>query len=330
MQFILNNIPVRAKTQIIHASASVSSSIRSLSNSSPSVTGKVEDDAIKNSGRNYCINSVENKLAKAAVKHVPRYGWTQDAVTAAAMEDPKLSISMAGMLTPMDLVSWLMDDMNHQLRRRKEENRFETNAKLDDNYVNNEEEMAQQQSTVRNDVDHVFDDIQWRLQQVIPLVESGQWHRGMAMGLSTPVRTQSQLHEFLEIIAPKNSSTAYHAALGAIFVSTELFFLTDKSLNYTETWSFLRNRLDELDRYQNDSRQPITLNDPLSFLLNNVPKSSDSVTITASMAVGQSLMEGAASLFLPESFRFMQQQHFHHGTNPRDYESTSSSSSSSS
>ena len=278
-----------------------------------------------NSNSNSSMDNARNRLAQAAMEQIPKYGWTQDAITVAAMEDPKLSVSMSGMLSPSELISWFMDDMNHQLRRKKKEEEERTTKTTRTNKNENKND---------DDVDIVFEAIQWRLKQVLPLVESGQWHHGMAMGLSTPQATQSQLHEFIEIISPENSTTAYHTALGAIFISTELFLLTDSSstTNYSETWSFLKQRLDELDSHQKefggdvDLAQLMLNNNPLSSVLSSLsPLSSlitgattgNSIPIVAGMAVGRSLLEGAASLVLPQSFRVLPQQPG--GTKPSDY-----------
>jgi len=279
------------------------------------------------------MDDVKNKLARAAMKKIPHYGWTQDSITVAAMEDPKLNVSMSGMLSPSELVCWFMDDMNHQLRRKIEENAKITTKEVqqdDDNkYQDNRKQQRNKNSCV--DIEFTFSSIQWRLKQVLPLVESGQWHRAMAMGLSTPQTTQSQLHEFIEIIAPENSTTAYRTALGAIFVSTELFLLVDTSPGYSETWSFLKYRLNELKYHQkefgksNINLSQFVLNNPLLFLVNNLTTNSSSrIPIVASMAIGRSLLEGAASLVLPKSFRVLQHQQ-QPGTYPRDYESPLSS-----
>ena len=232
--------------------------------------------------------NVKNTLARAALKQVPRHGWTQDAIAAAASEDPKLSISMSGMLSPSELVGWFMDDMNQHLRTKK-----------NDDDKSNDNENRQ------------FKAIQWRLQQVLPFVESGQWHKGMAMGLSTPLATQSQLHEFIELISPdnNNSSTAYHTALGAIFVATELHLLADSSTNYADTWSFLQSRLDELEHHQKEFGGNV---DPTQFLLqlassapvpslSSLVNMTNSIPVAAGVAVAQSLVEGAASLVFPQS-----------------------------
>ena len=194
-------------------------------------------------------------LANAALKQVPQHGWTQDAITAAVLEHPQMSISMSGLLTPTELVNWLMDDWNEQLKSKKEN-----------------EEMSP------------FESIQWRLEQVIPLVQSGKWHQGMALGLSTPTITQSQLHEFVEIIAPPNSSTMYKTALGGVFVSTELFLLADSSQDYQETWSFLNSRLQELDEGK------------FVNIFDN-----GTIPMAAGTAIASSLMEGVASIVMPSA-----------------------------
>lgn len=256
-------------------------------------------------------NSMEGakiRLAKAALEQVPKHGWTRDAIAAAASEDPKLSISMSGMLSPSELVNWFMDDMNEQLRTKQEKG-------------NNSQ----------------FSAIQWRLQQVLPFVESGQWHKGMAMGLSTPLTTQSQLHEFIELISPPNSSQAYHTALGAIFVVTELHLLTDDSPKYAETWSFLQNRLDELDAHVKDFGDV----DPARFLgqlassapvpsLTSLANMTNSIPVVAGLAVAQSLVEGAASLVFPSSSplsslpKMTNEPNAMAGTKASDYKSPSS------
>lgn len=189
------------------------------------------------------------KIARAALKQVPTHGWTQDAITAAVLEHPNMSISMSGMLNPSELVNWLMNSFNEELREKTE--------------------WA------------VFEKIQWRLQQVAPLVQTGQWHTGMAMGLSTPMTTHSQLHEFVELIAPPNSTAMYKTALGGVFVASELHLLTDSSPDYEETWKFLQLRLDELEQGQFASL------------------CSNSIPLGATTAVATSLFEGISSLLAP-------------------------------
>lgn len=207
-------------------------------------------------------------LAKAALEKVPIHGWTQDAITAAVLEHPQMTISMSGLLTPSDLVTWLMEDFNEQLRTDPEKLTWS-----------------------------VFEKIKWRLEQVIPLAKSGQWHQGMAKGLQTPLTTRSQLHEFIELSSPPGSSLMYQTALGGIFVASELHLLTDASPDYQETWNFLEARIDELEQGQ--------------FV--NLTGAAASIPMAASTAVAASLFDGLASLVLPSSTASAP------GSNPNDY-----------
>jgi ubiquinone biosynthesis protein COQ9 len=230
------------------------------------------------------MDLLKGRLAEESLKHVPKFGWTQDAIATAAMEHPQWNISMSGLLSPTDLVHWFMDDMNRQLRERK------GSEGVDD-------DDADESSSV-------YRAMKWRLERVVPFVESGQWHRGMALGLSTPAVTQNQLREFIDIVAPPHSSTAYRAALGAIFAATELHLLADSSTNHEDTWTFLRNRLQELERHQDDPSQLLStiLSSSSSSSSFSSMKSIDTgIPLMASIAVAQSLLDGLASLVMPNT-----------------------------
>ncbi|KAG7353361.1 coenzyme Q9 COQ9 [Nitzschia inconspicua] len=270
---------------------------------SSSITNGVHNDSSSSTTNGYgTMDQFKDRLARSALKQVETHGWTKEAITAAAVEDPKVSISIAGMLTPTELVHWFMDDMNRQLRDRR-------NA-------------ATETAVTTRTTEDIFQDIQWRLRQVIPLVKCGQWHKGMALGLTTPLTTQKQLHQLIEIISPPHSSTEYQTALGGIFVATELHLLTDSSPEYCDTWTFLQNRLDELER--NKDHPPTQF---LSSLLSSrsINPIDTNIPIMASMAVASSLMEGLASLVLPTGTRSSVLP----GTRPSDYQYSGSNDTSS-
>jgi ubiquinone biosynthesis protein COQ9 len=203
----------------------------------------------------------KQELLHAALKQVHEHGWTQKAITAAVLKHPQnnWSLSMAGMITPSDLVSYCMDDWNRQLASK----------------------INQQQPV------NEFEAIQFRLQCEIPWIQSGRWHQAMAMGMmQQPFTTRQQLHALVETIAP-HATMARQAALGATYVATELHMLTDTSLNYQATWEFLKQRLETLDHVGGDGGN--------SMLLPSV----GGLPADAVNAVAMSLLEGATSLFLP-------------------------------
>lgn len=254
------------------------------------------------------MDHFRDRLARSAIQQVEKHGWTAEAITAAAVQDPKLSLSMAGMLTPTELIHWFMDDMNRQLSQKIQQDREDpssTAAATDNNKL-------------------IFDSIQWRLHHVVPLVRCGQWHKGMALGLSTPLTTQQQLHEFIEILSPPGASIQYQTALGGIFVATELHLLTDSSPNYQDTWTFLQSALDELDKHKNDQTAGTPSQILSSLLLSLPPKNMNpidsSIPLMASMAVASSLMEGVASLILPHGTNGSSSSSSVPGTQSSDYQ----------
>jgi ubiquinone biosynthesis protein COQ9 len=219
---------------------------------------------------NMSIAEQKRQLAKAALQQVTVHGWTQDAITAAVLEHPNMTISMSGLVTPSELINMFMDDFNHSLRHDAEKQQWS-----------------------------VFEKIKWRLEQVIPLVKSGQWHKGMAKGLQTPLTTRSQLHEFVELISPPGSSVLYQTALGGIFVASELHLLTDSSQDYQQTWKFLEARLNDLDQ--------------TSLVHFNGGGAPGGIPVAAYTAVATSLLDGLASLVLPSNSSSVA------GTSPNDY-----------
>jgi ubiquinone biosynthesis protein COQ9 len=312
---------------------------------------------------------VKTMLIRAALQQVPHYGWTQDAITAATLSSPtssttitsndvghpspppppsqqpqqhqQLHLSMSGMVSPIDLLHWFMDDMNHRLR------------------IQQQQKFGQLQQPQPQKQPHVvlFELIQWRLQQVIPYIQCHRWHEGMALGLTTPYRTQSQLYDMITIVTTppqlpppslsnnnnnttNNTNTndttisttnhSYQSAVGMIFVATELHLLTDTSTNYQDTWDFLHSRLDGLQHRPDDpTRLGLLYNNPLSSLVSTISPTVDmiqkvvassssstttttmnsilmnsgmnSIPIMAASAVATSLLDGMTSLLVPNN-----------------------------
>jgi ubiquinone biosynthesis protein COQ9 len=231
------------------------------------------------------MSSHKQVICQAALEKVHAHGWTQDAITAAVMERG-LSISMSGLVTPSQLVNYCMDDWNNQLKLHLQE--------FDDSSNNNNN---------NNTFEAAAAAMKWRLSKVIPFVQSGRWHEGMAMGLQSPLTTQAQLHRIIELVAP-SASLAQQAGLGAIYGATELHLLADTSPDYEETWKFLQNRLNELDALMSGS---------ISGSSSSSSTYLASLPVAATSAVAFSLLEGVASLLMPPTTNTLA------GTKPSDY-----------
>mmetsp|Transcript_4322 Transcript_4322/g.11306 ORF Transcript_4322/g.11306 Transcript_4322/m.11306 type:complete len:298 (-) Transcript_4322:1940-2833(-) len=233
------------------------------------------------------MNAFRDRLCDVALEQVKVHGWTQDAI-AAAVAQKGWTLSMSGMITPNDLVSYWMDRWNDEL-----------------------EEHLQGSSTSSiadsTQADRIGDAIQFRLQRVVPLVQCNRWHEGMALGLKTPTTTRQQLHRIVELIDP-HADVSQHAVLGMIYASTELHLLTDTSPDYAETWAFLRQRAQE---YESGSATGGGISQLMSAgsVMGQVP-------VAATSAVAKSLFEGATSLLTP----FGNAPSPMAGTNPKDYE----------
>merc|ERR1719244_2528539 len=100
-----------------------------------------------------------------------------------------------------------------------------------------------------------------RLKMNIPYIESDRWCEGLALSAISPqVATESvglvqQLCDDIWFRAG-DTSTDYNwyskrITLAAIYTSTEVFLLQDKSPGYTDTWQFLDRRFEDLQAMPN-------------------------------------------------------------------------------
>ena len=99
--------------------------------------------------------------------------------------------------------------------------------------------------------------IEARLRMNAPYVSRGRWHEAMAIGAlpHNAAETASHLNAMLEIVcaagsdkAANNAMVTYgeRAAVGGVYLATELFMLTDESEDSKETWEFLGERLSDI------------------------------------------------------------------------------------
>ena len=187
--------------------------------------------------------SVENRLYKAALDHVPTHGWTKETI-AAAIRSANLPVSMVGRLTPQQLVAEFMNDSNRRFR----------DSQLD---------YGSDQGTIQQ---RLFVAIRARLEYVVPYLST--WHEGMAIGATQQTfTTREQLQELVQLIADKVVEGTDHpplnqlqrTAVGAVYVATELHLLSSHdggtaattNAQVQDSWEFLRERVDDLHNIQN-------------------------------------------------------------------------------
>jgi rpsU-divergently transcribed protein len=224
--------------------------------------------------------SIKERILESALKQVPFYGWTQDAIVAGIQQDfannsntttgtgsTTASLSMAGLCTPRDLVRFHMDRCNTRLRQ-------ELPVHLKSN-VNDDATRSVGTCSLEDKIASAF---QLRLGYSKQFIEQSRWHEGMALGVSSSDQawtTTEQIKEIVNIavdacsaVMPEQSSDSnmesqYHQprivsdlerlTLGGIYVATELHMLTDTSPGYQDSWDFLRQRMNEWEIVSNSS-----------------------------------------------------------------------------
>lgn len=218
-----------------HHLASQFSSSSSTSNQGQQEAGargqeKAHDEKAETSGR-HANEELQQRLLDAALGHVKSKGWSHAALVAAA-RDLGLSPAATGVLPRREgqLVEHFMQQCNANMEKELAERR--------------EELMAQRLSQ------RVTHAVKFRLQQYVPVLDS--WPQALAIAASP-----SNFPHSAKLLAQTVDSIWYavgdqstdmswytkRATLAAIYLSTELYMLTDPSPNFSDTWDALERRL---------------------------------------------------------------------------------------
>lgn len=317
------------------------SSVSLFSTSSPTLN-RINKDLIDNKNRidgsekqamkknpEISLNELRSQIIHSALsKYVHQYGWTQDTISIAAQEiisnhsqeegknsekgamsllppgvDYNISTSISGLVTPCDLIEHCMDQWNARLRQEL------INFSNTGNSYHEQEEFLTYA-------------IKSRLEYSVPYIRSKQWTNGMALGLKNPLRTQSQLKEMIHIIttAEQNQNNdsvkiplmvinPYHVMICSIFVATELHLLTDASDNFEDTWTFLKQHIENIKILRANFSTP---NNIIGSMRND-----NNIMFTISSVVS-SFASGFVSLLSPPQSFTMQRQQQNQSTSPMD------------
>jgi rpsU-divergently transcribed protein len=224
------------------------------------------------------------QLLRAALPHVPAYGWTQDAVAAAVASNARLSVAATGLVqAPYDLIAFCMDDWNDQLRQILLER------------VNNHADEWSQLSLV----DRLQFAFSTRLKLQQEFLQANRWHEAMAVGarpeyvVTTSEKLQTMVETVCSLCHEDDNTASLNAleqfSLGAIYVAAELHLMSNNDtmtrFEDDETWNFLRQQLIHWDRLRNTT-------------VTALPESTATVAYVSSTLVS-SLTSGLASLMFP-------------------------------
>ena len=219
------------------------------------------------------LDALKEQLLEASLLHVPHHGWTQTAIITACM-GRGVSLSVAGLITPNDLIRYAMDQFYNRLQQD-----------LQQQNLNHHHDPS---SSARESIQQA---IQLRLSYQKDYLHSQTWHQGMALGASpdNALQTQEQLKQLINLITHHAYGTSQQQqsvselaklTLGGVYVATELHMLTDSSPDFADTWAFLEQRLVEWEQIAN-------LSSP----------STDALYVTT--AVASAMASGLASLVQP-------------------------------
>uniref|UniRef100_A0A383W6Z6 Ubiquinone biosynthesis protein n=1 Tax=Tetradesmus obliquus TaxID=3088 RepID=A0A383W6Z6_TETOB len=181
-------------------------------------------------------NQLQQELLQAATKHIKQHGWSRAALLQAA-KDLQLSPSAAGMFPrgPSHLVEHIIQSNNEALA-----------AQL-------QEPQVQQQLAALPLPQRIAAAVRRRLELNTPYMDS--WPQALAV-LAQPRNSPEALRLLLQLLdeiwysAGGDTSTdaswyTKRASLAAVYMSTELYMLTDYSPGYADTWQQLDRRMQD-------------------------------------------------------------------------------------
>lgn len=251
------------------------------------------------------------KILSASLTHVHQYGWTEDAIAQGVISAgfPPAYIGMVedSRNKPLGLVSFFMEECNNQL---EEKLRIFC-------------EQGNSDGGVRpNRADVMEFAIRTRLSMVQKYINSKRWHEGMALGAMYPsnaVTTASQLEDLMDIIATGMAKIdtddslpplgqLERVAIGAVYVSTELHMLADTSDGFEETWSFLKERVGELELMATKHSSSGLMSPEMALAASAVASSMGGAVLSLFAPATKMGLNSMAGTILPNMMSLIQQQ----------------------
>lgn len=177
------------------------------------------------------------EILAAALPMVPTHGWTEEALAAgaASLGFPAVAHGMFAR-GGIELVEHVL-------------------AQIDSAWLAELEARKEELAALPSSRERLEKAIQCRLRLIAPHL--AQWPQAMALSLSpqhleTTARGLAEVADELCVISGEDSVDvpnwyAHRATVCSVYIATELFFLTDYSDDYRDTWAFLDRRLQDVE-----------------------------------------------------------------------------------
>jgi ubiquinone biosynthesis protein COQ9 len=260
------------------------------------------------------LDGARATILKSALEQVHQHGWTEEAISASVVSS-NLPLSMIGMVAPSDMLSHFMDDCQERLQHD-----------LDTMYV---KKWNDNDANVVPLSDRLETSLKLRLQYVVPFAKSNRWHEGMALGATTNTKmTAAQLDRMVQSIADAIVVGTDHAplgvmeraAIGVVYVSTELHLLADDSEGYEATWAFLKSRVAEMQALAHSTNLNGIVSGDTAVAASAVANSLGGAVVSLLQPAARGAISAVASTVLPHLATFLQSpQPVKDGTRASDY-----------
>ncbi|XP_055504738.1 ubiquinone biosynthesis protein COQ9, mitochondrial isoform X1 [Leucoraja erinacea] len=193
-------------------------------------------------------DQLRQQLLSAALKFVPKFGWTVEAIAEGA-KVLDLSPAVTGMFShgSGDLVLHFVNQCNNQLSQMLAEHHSL---------------VEQGQEEVKKTEVFVRDAVEARLRMIIPYIYN--WPQAISI-LLMPENVADSLRSLTEMVGEiwyyaGDKSTDFNwytkrAILTGIYSTTELVLVQDSSPDYENTWTFLHHRVSDVVNMAHSAQQ---------------------------------------------------------------------------
>ncbi|SPP75449.1 ubiquinone biosynthesis protein COQ9, mitochondrial [Drosophila guanche] len=202
--------------------------------------GGNQQESGEQSAKQAKVDAIREQILDAALEHVPQHGWTRQSIVLGAEQCGYPSV-VHGMFPEggFALVSHFNGKCNAQLVQSLKQ------------------KTGSGQQEVENPLDFLVQAVRQRMEMIAPY--KAQWPQAMSL-IAQPQHASTALAQVLTLVddicyysGDRSVDFGWYTrriGLATIMKMTELYLLQDTSAGHTQTWDFLKNRMDEAVQLQ--------------------------------------------------------------------------------